>query len=1329
MKKLILYVALLLTGSLQAINNVNHSQPSPKKPSLSTRAGDCVQGVSKINLDVNNVRAMLLNSGDMWWDRDRAKYGVPKLPLEQLQAGVRQVAPIFAGAIWVSGKNQGNLLMAAIRFSSEGKQFWPGPIVVDGGGNAADPNAKQCNKFDRFWKVNRQDIENAVNGVSISDAIRFWPGKGNLELTSAAGGFTTEELDMNLAPFYDKPDPITGISDGIYNPNDGDYPTIKYTTDRTKAAYADEMIFWVINDAGNAHIVPDAAQVGVQMNCLAFAYQTSDELNNMTFYTYEITKKSPGDLEETYMSQFVDCDLGNYNDDYVGCDTVRNMGFCYNADADDETVTGAEGYGKRPPILAVDFFEGPAKLSSFVYFENAQGTPISDPSTDVEHRNNQEGKTRGGQAFTLGGTCTGGTVPTKFCFPGNPNISSEWSMCSAALNNRDRRFVQNSGPFTLISGAPQTISVGVIFVQPPQNSQQGCKVDFGKYLYKADEKAQRLFDFGFKNERGPDAPELKIFEASNKVYITLENPISSNNYGERYNKRDLDVPSFPKTPGRVNDTMFKFEGYLIYQVKKSTISSFDELQDPENAALIKFMDLRNRVTYPKVYTGTVATGFNPIDSLPFNNSGIDKQFEVTEDKFEQSGQKFLINNKTYYFVAVAVAFNNYYDTLTKERQTKQYKVSSNIEVYSAVPHDASFYGVNTKAKMGQYLDVTREKGVGHGSYFLDILQSDEDDIVQNNSKDIITYIGGKAPINVLVNDPYKLQKANYTLRIKDTSMTQSNDFFRKDSSYWTLDITNRSGRADTTIASEDNIDRGTEQSIYTSINDKLEALGISIAPSFADSTGIMNRFLTMTNNTSVSKHAKYDVVGGEIVYSDEKKKWVTLLKNASGDYTNWIKGGDKYDSLNQKTTSMYNNVNNRRVWTDSANNYTNIIEGRIAPYCLADNKNTRDNTNNDANYASNGPGFKWRNLSTALATVRIEGEGPENNLDSLFSVNIVITPTETKWSECLVLEVGEEQLYNDGNARKGQIRKAVSPLVGAPTDTGRSIFPGYAINVETGVRVNIYFGENSSKHGENAANMIWDPGTIVKTKLGSPIMAGGHYIYVTNTPYDGGKSDADILLANFNKLQTNGQLDTNVRRFYRSLIWTCIPVADTGYSLVDYTNNKYTIPNEVKIKVRVQKPYMHYLDGGAGGESVYTFGVPDSLLPISNVTTLLDSSFNNMRIVPNPYNAYSIYEQSSAQNIVKFIGVPKNSTISIFTTDGILVRKIKLGNQSDDNYLAANISNGQVNYDDAYSWDMRTTSGLLVASGIYYIHVVSPGRGEKVMKLFATMRTPDVSNF
>ena len=55
----------------------------------------------------------------------------------------------------------------------------------------------------------------------------------------------------------------------------------------------------------------------------------------MTFYNYELVNRSTYTLTETYFGQFVDPDMGNPQDDFVGCDVQRGLGYCYNGDLRD----------------------------------------------------------------------------------------------------------------------------------------------------------------------------------------------------------------------------------------------------------------------------------------------------------------------------------------------------------------------------------------------------------------------------------------------------------------------------------------------------------------------------------------------------------------------------------------------------------------------------------------------------------------------------------------------------------------------------------------------------------------------------------------------------------------------------------------------------------------------------------------------------------------------------------------------------------------------------------------------------------------------------------
>jgi hypothetical protein len=1323
MKKILILILGLCLGVLNAaVNTALDKTVVPQNKPLNARAGDCVRGKASIFLEVNNIRAMLLNSGDLWWDRNTAQYEAPKRTDEQVKNKTRATSPLFAGSVWISGLVGGNLRMAAIRYSANQSAWWPGPMKE----GVMTMNKAKCEKFDQFWVVTSEEINDALKGGKISQSILEWPGRGNKYLIDVKKSFTAEDLSEELAPFNDI------NSNGIYEPEKGELPSIKNVRlsdlkyKNNKFTFADQMIFWVINDVGNDHVSPASTPIGAQMNCLAFAFKSSDELNDMTFYTYEVHNKSNVTLDQTYMSQYMDADLGNYNDDYVGCDTTRSIGFVYNADDYDENATSL-GYLDQPPVFAADFFEGPKKangapigLSSFVYYINGQGGLFNDPQTEVQARNFQQGLASNGTALTISPDCgTPGFPTTKFCFYGDPSKPGEWSMCGglfAPFTPRDLRWLQNSGPFDMQSGSFETVTIGCIFVRPPKASQTGCRPVM-RLIQDADDKAQRLFDFQFEKSPGPDAPDLKIIEAPNKLYFTIENSPTSNNYGENYNFKNIDIPVLSWN----KDTTYRFEGYAIYQIlSENAVSNLTDLKDPSKAKLITYMDRKNNIDRAVNFAEDVVNGqaITTIEhDIKLPNKGIQREILIDKDNFQFEGQSFLANNKTYFYATVAFGYNNYKNPLdAKVYQRKQLIFSNAIKIFKGTPHNNDFWGVKTKADYYQGIPVTRKQGQGHGKYFLDLVDGEEQKILANGAVSDLTYQGGKSPILVKVIDPFKVQNAKFKLTMIDSAAINMPDRFNLNETYWSLEIKDTATR---TIYSEGNLDRDFSQSVYARINGNLESYGIAIATTNPDTLGTIAR----------NGNKYYGFTDASISFKDSSKKWLRLLTDEDGvNYKDWVRSGAVNDNA-AKFASSYTVINGRKVWTDSMGVFAKVLDGRFAPYCLAANANIVAPVA-DNNYQSFSPGFKWRRVSTDSATMVTWGEGPENNLDSIFSVDLVITPDKTKWSKAVVFETGESELFTEGNAFKGQLRQATSvDKEGLPlgADKGLGYFPGYAINLETGVRMNVYFGENSRFRGKNAANMRWDPDSTTETVLGNPLYGGSQFIYIMNTPYDNENTatqDAALLTANFNQFNGSGTaraLNPNVANFYRKIAWTCVPLTAKNFSLYNASGD-YEIPTEVRIKIRVEKPYAKY----QGDESVYEFST-EGLQPEKS-DSLLSSAFDKMTVVPNPYYAFSSYELNATQNIVKIMNVPKNSIVSIFTTDGMLVRRLKLDPKGIVDGQYGGNSNG-INFDNSIDWDLRTTTGVMVSSGVYYIHVEAPNLGSKVLKLFATMRAADVSNF
>jgi flagellar hook assembly protein FlgD len=109
---------------------------------------------------------------------------------------------------------------------------------------------------------------------------------------------------------------------------------------------------------------------------------------------------------------------------------------------------------------------------------------------------------------------------------------------------------------------------------------------------------------------------------------------------------------------------------------------------------------------------------------------------------------------------------------------------------------------------------------------------------------------------------------------------------------------------------------------------------------------------------------------------------------------------------------------------------------------------------------------------------------------------------------------------------------------------------------------------------------------------------------------------------------------------------------------------------------------------------------------------VVDSLLDLINVVPNPYYAYSSYETGQLDNRVKITNLPKDCKINIYTSNGILVRTYDKGDEK-----------------TSLDWDMKNQAGIPISSGIYIIHVVVPGIGEKVVKWFGVLRPIDLDSF
>ena len=1460
MKRILLNIALCAASMLPcALANAKElprtaGQSNPRaQVSNKTEAGNCLAPSSKFDMDVNNVRARLLTGGDAWWDLSSSpKYEVPK------GDGTHPLCSIFAGAIWISGHDiGGNLKVAAQRYRDYGNDYWPGPLDQYGNVDQAT-----CSQYDRFFNVYGKDIAAAqaafqLKGTSTTTAdiptdVLAWPAVGNQFLaTDPTLIGSTFNVTDNLAPFFDND------GDGTYNPLKGDYPVIP-CRGGVATAYADQMVFYVFNDMGNIHSQTNGEAIGVQVNALAFAFSTSDDLNNMTFYNYQIINKSSSNLYDTYVSQWVDPDLGCFNNDYVGCDVGRALGICYNGTANDPDCAPENGYGAQLPIVGVEFFQGPLSdsvvngvhpdlgMTSFCYFtgQGASSPAVSDPITAAQYRNFQTGFWGDGTPFEYGksGYNSGG-APVKYCFPSDPtdNSPNAWSECAAKTVAGDRRFVESSGPFTLKPGVGEYVTVGVPWLRPPGNGVGTCP-SFQTTIGPVADEAKALFSTCFKLLDGPEAPTLAVRELSNEVIINLVNYKGSNNYGESYSQTDgKTAQQVEKYLAGNGDSTYKFQGYILYQVKSPQVSASD-LTDPTKAQIVAECDIKDAGGVAQQqfinYVADAGLGGLLIPTLEAtgSNSGVTSSFDIKTDLFASGTSTQLVNNTTYYYTAVAFAYNNYAQYSQSNPSGAGQKIQylqgrGNFNIYTAIPHltDARNNGTVINSTWGQGVAVNRIEGQGNGGNNIELTAQTIENILSSSSSfyDTLTYVNGFDPIGFQITDPVSIKEANFELQFEDSFIYSFKDTVRSGNTfgfdteqvhvtnvvhklgdtiqsglrrgpivaiqtfnYWRLvDLTNKD-----TIQADRVLDRPYQQEIISYIGSDINDYGFSIklgTPLAAYS--LPGKYITNINNAPTRYVYGVDDNQSSVQWHDSTQQWLSFLANSgTGVVTNWIRSGtiltnptnqagnanplayafdDNWYYFRTPPTSFnLDTVPGVFNFDDSNSVFNNILGGTWAPYCLTPNYGTKSPAVGAPPYVY-GPGFKWRNYNGG----QYQSPPPQNTLDQMASVDVVITPDTKLWSHCVVLETGEDEAVNQGNdifprsaavfagkgAFKGEIRMAPSKDWHNPNtrdyletsttgDRGRSWFPGYAVNVETGERLNIAFGESSDMGDNNGTDMLWDPTSNLYNPITFPgqiipqlpYFGGKHFIYVMSTRYDEGKSAQDTLLTYYDQIQTASTeaLNVNMYPFYRSLMWTCIPYLTPGYSFVSdgITGTPYIPPSDVTFKLRVEKPYNRML-------AVSPSPAIDSLLPVYTFSTVglgakqnnnavAKSALDEIKVVPNPYLAYSAYESTANSATVYVTNLPNNCTISIYSLDGTLIRVLQRAvgiNPATGEQVET--SSGQpitvINVSTSVSWDLTNTAGVPIASGVYLFHVNAPGIGEKTIKWFGAVRPDNNTNY
>lgn len=1315
-------------------NNVTNTNPTP--------AADCAPAVDIEFLELNNVRCRIEGTGGSMWQNRADGIADYEIPKRQNPTDPKRTS-IYAGALWMGGTDvNGQLKLAAVTFRNTGNDFWPGPLNT----TTAEIDPATCAKYDKFFKITRAEVDkflgwwNCKNDpgcdvateypdYSIPKSILDYPAHGDVSLGQ----------DYNLAPFYD----VDG--DGYYDPYSGDYPYYDVTGDidcrqvRDVRLFGDETLWWVFNDKGNTHSESGGPSIGMEIRAQAFAFATNDEVNNMTFYNYELINRSTFTLQDTYFGQWVDSDLGFSNDDYVGCDAERGLGYSYNGDNDDEDGNGVSGYGAQPPAIGVDFFEGPYAdndgidnpltqnvsqalaqngipysglgigygdsivdnerygMRKFTYY-NIGGGVQGDPTTALDHYNYMRGIWRDGANMLWGGNAHpnsgASSLQCDLMFPGDSDPlfwSTQGQTPSPAIwteqvaNNTpgDRRFLQSAGPFTLQPGAVNDITVGVVWAR----ATSGGPFASVEKLRLADDKAQALFDNCFKVLNGPDAPDLAVQELDRELILYISNKNVSNNYNEEYIEKDPFVV-IPDTLDGVyisdiyKDTLknYKFQGYQIYQVKNSSISVTD-LDDPDVARLAFQCDLKDGISQLINFTYSEDLQANiPEEMVNGADEGIKHSFRVKRDLFA-TGDDRLINHKTYYYLAIAYGHNEFkkydpLDPLALDGQTRPYIASrkkaggAGIVSIAAIPHNPAPEngGTYANSEYGDQPEIRRIEGQGNGGNDLLFTTSTEGVVVANNFANYPVYAKGRGPIDIKVVDPLSVVGGEFKVQFQDTAT--SGDL---SDAYWLLKAPD--GK---TIASDKSILIENEQ-LFTDY-------GISINIKQYDQPGD-------------KRQLGNGAIGGEIIFEDSSKVWLEGITDVDGTNDwNWIRSGT--DDFENAPENNYNDYTEGSGFQDPNQDFEGFVNGTWAPYRLVA---TATSSGSPVQHApAQG---RDNSLSVKLS-----------KLAFVNSVDVVITSDKSKWSRCVVFETRNDNALTQGGARHMDLRQSASVDKNGNDDgsgtVGKGWFPGYAVNLETGERLNIAFGEDSWLAGENGRDMKWNPTSTLTAGVFDPntgtqeIRWGGkHFIYVFRSDANLGMPAYDGCEAIYNKMITVTGSNVNpLRDVFRTCMWVGAPVLADGHKLFE---------TDVRVSLRVEKSYEDYNTASNVNNDLPMYGFNlDGLATEFDNDIAIDSALAMINVVPNPYYAYSEYETSQLDNRVKITNLPEECTISIYNVNGTLMKKF---NKADPM--------------TSLDWDLKNTANIPVASGVYLIHIKVPDVGERVLKWFGVMKPVDLNTF
>lgn len=528
-------------------------------------------------------------------------------------------------------------------------------------------------------------------------------------------------------------------------------------------------------------------------------------------------------------------------------------------------------------------------------------------------------------------------------------------------------------------------------------------------------------------------------------------------------------------------------------------------------------------------------------------------------------------------------------------------------------------------------EITRVAGEGAGGNFLDITDESRADILSGVNNGRITYNAGQAPIEIEGIDPDSMRAGAYRLTFIDDDPTD--------------DVLDQNTRWKLTY-----LEDGTEVMSDALISEENE----QIIPELGLKIRIVQSIDVGDGGPDNG------AIGARLKYADPNgPHWFRGIVDSVTGLSNFIKTSPGENDYPYDPTSALSTIG----------------DGFWYPYYLCDWKTSMIN---DV-YTYISPAYLNLSINNIVRA--------QTSLEDLNNVNIVFTADTSLWSRCVVIETASRLYYDQLGAStapnpedceveqfelRGNLSVGKTDLDGdglpdpdnAIDEDGDPIvgmgwFPGYAIDLETGQRLNIFFGENSSYRCEIAEiaghscegfegglrgnDMLWNPTDqvfsypdegSVNTHY-SNYYGGQHFIYVTNQAYD----SCNFI---YQRLHCGNVSDLLKVMPLRTITWTSMPLLAPGTELLSLQEG--LIPNDLTVQLRVENPYGVAVGSGEfNGHPTYEFEV-DAINGIKEQRSALEQ----IRIAPNPIPAIS------ASDLTVY-NLPAKSIVRVFDLNGQLL--------------------------------------------------------------------------